>query len=214
MWHIAGGSYDGRLSVWDCNKKQNNDNTVCPLINLNYHKCEIEDVSYNKFHDCILASCDDNGFSAFWDTRDCAKTPFHKIQCHEQVQYGIQFSVSNEYNVATCGSDSLIKVWDIRNMKGPLFVGQQPNREQITQIQWSRESPTTIWAVSKNKAYLWDMGEQRIRFMHGGHRDRVQGGQANRINELCVNINQPDTVATVDANNEIHVFQPNQNCKI
>ena len=50
--------------------------------------------------------------------------------------------------------------------------------------------------------------------MHGGHRETVDGEYPNRINELSVNLNQPDTVATVDANNEIHVFQPNENCKL
>ena len=92
-WHLAGGSYNGMLSVWDCNKKEEN-NVITPLLNLNYHKCEIEDVSYNKYHDCILCSCDDQGYTAFWDTRDCCKSPIHRMQCHEGIQYGIQYSPS------------------------------------------------------------------------------------------------------------------------
>ena len=69
----------------------------------------------------------------------------------------------------------MVKVWDIRNVKGPLFVGQDTDRQEISQVQWSRECPTTLWTVSKNKAYLWDMGEEKIKFVHGGHRDTIDG---------------------------------------
>ena len=153
-WQIAAGSYDGNVSVWDCCRKEEK-NQVTPLINFNFHKCEVEDVSYNKFHDCVLASCDDDGWTVFWDTRACSKAPVHKMRAHTNLQYGVQFSPDDQFNFGTCGSDSYVKVWDFRNCGKPLFMVQEPSQGEVTQIQWSRETPTTFWSVSKNTAILW-----------------------------------------------------------
>ena len=90
-------------------------------MNFNFHECEIEDLSYNKFHESIFMSCDDSGVSAFWDSRNCARTPFFNRKCHEGPQYGAQFSPSSEYIFGTCGSDGIVKVWDLRNCSEEMF---------------------------------------------------------------------------------------------
>lgn len=53
-----------------------------PLMNFNFHRKEIEDVSYNKFHESIFMSCDDEGITAIWDTRNCARTPIFHYNAH------------------------------------------------------------------------------------------------------------------------------------
>lgn len=169
-------------------------------------------MSYNKFHDCIFISCDDEGQTAFWDVRSPTKLPSHHLNCHKGVQYGAQFSPSSEYAFASCGSDSLVKVWDIRNISTSLFECQDLRNEEITQVQWSREDPTALWSIAGPRATLWDMSNQCAKFVHAGHRESDEN--EGRINELSVNLNQPDTVAVVDSNNEIQVFQPNENCKL
>ena len=94
-WQIISGSYGGEIGLWDINSKPEKGNTITPLSNFNsFHKKEVEDISYNKFHDSIFASCDDAGLTAFWDIRNHAKTPSHQLQCHQGTQYGVQFSPS------------------------------------------------------------------------------------------------------------------------
>lgn len=58
-----------------------------------------------------------------------------------------------------------------------------------------------MWTIAGNKATLWDVANQKPKFVHAGHRKMIDESNPNRINELSVNINQPDTVAVVDANN-------------
>lgn len=52
-----------------------------PMPDFTFHKCEIEDVSFNHFHDSIFASCDDDGYTAFWDMRGSTK-PIFSMQNH------------------------------------------------------------------------------------------------------------------------------------
>lgn len=56
--HILAGSYDGQLSLWDINAKEDSNN-IKPLTYFSYHDKEIQQVSFSSFHDSIFASCDD-----------------------------------------------------------------------------------------------------------------------------------------------------------
>lgn len=67
-------------------------------------------------------SCDDDGITAIWDTRNCAKTSIFNYRAHEGPQYGCQFSPSSEFNYLTCGADFFVKVWDLRNTSVPMFT--------------------------------------------------------------------------------------------
>lgn len=66
----------------------------------------------------------------------------------------------------TCGTDSLLKVWDLRNNSSTMFVCEDKNSEEMTQVQWSREDPTTAWSVSGGKATLWDLTAEKPKFVH------------------------------------------------
>jgi WD40 repeat protein len=67
-------------------------------------------------------SCDDDGNTAVWDSRNYARAPIHTYRAHDGVQYGCQFSPSSQYNYLTCGGDSLLKVWDLRNCSAPIYT--------------------------------------------------------------------------------------------
>jgi WD40 repeat protein len=67
-------------------------------------------------------SCDDDGNTAVWDSRNYARAPVHTYHAHDGVQYGCQFSPSSQYNYLTCGGDSLLKVWDLRNCSTPIYT--------------------------------------------------------------------------------------------
>jgi hypothetical protein len=55
---IVAGSYDGKLTTWDANNITDG-NRVSPLCDFVFHEREIEDVSFNHFHESIFTSCDD-----------------------------------------------------------------------------------------------------------------------------------------------------------
>lgn len=123
-------------------------------------------MSYNKFHESIFLSCDDEGQTAVWDSRNCSKSPTYHFVAHKGPQYGCQFSPSSEYNFLTCGSDSLIKVWDLRNLSSSIFTCGNPGTEEVIQVQWSREDPATAWSVAGAKATLWDLSTETAKFVH------------------------------------------------
>jgi len=57
--------------------------------------------------------------------------------------------------------------------------------------------------VSGNRATMWDLNEGKPKFVHGGH--------SQSINQIDLHPQYYQTVASVDINNELHVFQPSKN---
>lgn len=78
------------------------DGCINPMSDFSFHKVEIEDVSFNHFHDSIFASCDDDGYTAFWDMRSSNKPTFTK-QTHLGTIYSLEFSPLNEFLWASGG---------------------------------------------------------------------------------------------------------------
>lgn len=74
-------------------------------------------------------SCDDEGITAIWDTRNFSRTPIFNYRTHEGIQNGCQFSPSSEYHYLTCGNDYMLKLWDMRNCTVPIFTCSDMNTE-------------------------------------------------------------------------------------
>ncbi len=72
-------------------------------------------------------------------------------------------------------------------------------------MRWSAEDKTALWTVNGKLMTLWDVSNQRPKFVHGGHLDKVT--------EMAVHPNLTDVFASVDEDNAIHIFQPNKNFK-
>ncbi len=72
-------------------------------------------MSHNQFHDCIFASCDDEGQTILWDTRN-AKNPVYRFFPDKSPLYSVQFSPLNRNVFCTGGEEKVIKLWDVRNM--------------------------------------------------------------------------------------------------
>lgn len=86
-----------------------------PLAYFNFHNREIEDLSYNQFHDCVFASCDDEGQTVLWDTRNAMEPIFH-MKADSSELYSVQFAPLDRHILSTAGKGKLIKIWDIRNL--------------------------------------------------------------------------------------------------
>lgn len=111
---LLAGSYDGKLSIWDISSREES-NQVRPLTYFNFHNSEIEEVSYNHFHDCVFASCDDDGNTVLWDTRN-PQEPVFTMRADSSPLYSVQFSPLDRHIVATAGAEGMVRVWDVRNM--------------------------------------------------------------------------------------------------
>ena len=80
---------------------------------------------------------------------------------------------------------------------------QSEKGEKITQLRWSTDDQGVIWAVTGNSLSMWDLYESKIKWVHAGH--------MQDINQIDVHPTEPNSLVSVDNNNEIHVFQPTRN---
>jgi WD40 repeat protein len=109
----------------------------------------------------------------------------------------------NEFTWASGGEDQTAKVWDVRNVKEALF--EWKTEESISNMRWSSEDKTLLWTVTEKLITVWDVCEQKAKFVHGGH--------LKRVTEMAVHPNLSDVFASADEDNSIHIFQPNKNYK-
>lgn len=94
-----------------------------PLAYFSFHSSEVEDISYNHFHDSLLASCDDDGHTVLWDTRT-ATDPIFSMRADNSPLYSVQFAPLDRHLLATAGADAVVKLWDIRNLSESLLECQ------------------------------------------------------------------------------------------
>lgn len=198
--YIVAGSYDSKLSLWDINSRDKG--KLTPLMDFVFHKCEIEDVTYHGFHDCIFASCDDDGQTAIWDTRDSKEGPIHHSKQHDGPIHSVQFNPNCPNLFATGGKAKFVRIWDCRNLSGSLFDLQA--EQEINQIKWAPKDRDLIWVASDCTLSMWNTLQQKVKFVHAGH--------TSNISEMDVHPFMSMTVASVDNGNDLQVFQPNHNC--
>jgi len=97
-------------------------------------------------------------------------------------------------------------VWDIRNMSEPLLQVRDAHNQEITQLKWSNEEREVLWATSGNNMTMWNLNEEKAKFVHSGH--------MQRIGQMDLHPIEPRTVVSVDEENEMHVFQPTNNAML
>lgn len=73
----------------------------------------------------------------------------------------------------------------------------------VSQINWSTTHPHIMWSVSDLSITMWDIEELKPKFVHGGHTEPLTFMDLHPF--------EPQTVASVDENNFIQVFQPTPN---
>lgn len=154
---MIAGSYDSKLTLWDLKSKQQN-NRINPLCYFNFHSKQIQDVSHNKFHDSIFASCDDQGQVAIWDTRNAIQ-PVHFFTVDSAPVYSVQFSNNKKNLFATGGSEKIVKLWDIRNMSEPLTSLPDLANQEIKQLKWGVQQSEHLWVASGQNITMWDLNE-------------------------------------------------------
>jgi histone-binding protein RBBP4 len=120
--------------------------------------------------------------------------------------YSVQFSPLNKNVFCTGGEEQLIKVWDVRNLSEPLVALNECNGQEITQLKWSHDEREMLWVAAGNNLTMWDLNEQKAKFVHSGHMQTIKQMDLHPI--------EPRTVASVDEDNDIHIFQPTRNAAL
>ena len=75
--------------------------------------------------------------------------------------------------------------------------------QQINQLKWSNEEKEILWVSAGNTLTMWNVNESKPKFVHAGH--------MSTINQIDLHPIEPRTVASVDADNDIQIFQPTRN---
>ena len=114
--HILSGSNDNLICLWDITEAGLE---VNPRDTRNYHTSVVEDVDWHKMYPTFFGSVGDDSKLIVWDTRRDA--PVHEVtKAHESDVNCISFNPFNEFLLATGGLDSVVALWDLRNMKEPI----------------------------------------------------------------------------------------------
>jgi WD40 repeat protein len=103
---------------------------LSPESTFRYHTAAVEDVDWHNKDPNMVGSCGDDGLICLWDvmrgnnnggsssTHGDGGKPLHVIRnAHDGDVNGMEFHPTNEHLLASCGSDKVVKLWDMRNLK-------------------------------------------------------------------------------------------------
>lgn len=118
----------------------------------------VEDVDWHKHHSNIFASVGDDSKLLIWDSRGTGDPTQEVSAAHDSDVNCVSFNPFNEYLLATGGSDHVIGLWDLRNMKQKLhtFEGHQGG---VYQVSWSPFNEQILGSCSSDRRmHIWDLG--------------------------------------------------------
>jgi len=112
---FASGSHDHTIKLWDAT------NPAKCLQTISGNKEGIWSLNYS-YDGKKLLSASPEGVCKVWDPKSGKATA--ELRAHTRKAYYASFSTDNTM-VATCGSDSLVILWDTRKPSKPVFVNNE-----------------------------------------------------------------------------------------
>ena len=192
LWHVSEGL-----------KSLDSPMIIDPIITFRYHTDVVEDVDWHNFDVNMIGSCGDDGNICLWDIRKDPTVPIHVVNnAHGPGGdvNGMEFHLANEFLFATGGSDKVVKLWDVRNLKSPLQT-LEGHTDQVFTVRWSPFDESLLASCSADRRIaLWDLsrigceqsvedaedGPPELLFLHGGHTSRVNDFSWNPNYEWCI----------------------------
>jgi histone-binding protein RBBP4 len=219
--HLLSGSDDACVCLWDIREAKGVE--VQPLCKLsNGHSNVVEDVDWHKHHTSIFASVGDDQKLAFWDIRANTHTrpnaqhgPTHTVDnAHESDVNCVSFNPYSEFLLATGGSDEVVCLWDMRNLKHKLHTFEGGHHGGVYSVSWAPFNEAILASSSSDRRVcVWDMsrigdeltpedeedGPPELLFVHGGH--------TSKVSDFSWNPNDDWVVASVSEDNILQVWQ-------
>ena len=114
-WHyieprtIGSAHQDGLVKLWDCRQKT----TSASQLKCYQPRADAaRDITFDPFHEHIIAASFENGQVMIWDRR-AGDIPWMKFSAHLSGAQSLSWSPSSPWTLATGGRDTTIKVWEL-----------------------------------------------------------------------------------------------------
>ena len=208
---LLSGSDDAALCLWDTTEAGID---LQPLQKRIGHTNVVEDVDWHKHHAHLFASVGDDARLLIWDSRNSGNQASQMVEkAHAEDVNCVSFNPFNEFMLATGGSDNVVNLWDMRNLKSKMhsFDGHQGG---VYQVCWSPFNESIIASCSSDRrVHIWDVsrvgneqspedeedGPPELLFVHGGH--------TAKVSDFSWNQNEDWVVASVSEDNILQVWQ-------
>lgn len=128
--HILSASWDGSTKLWDINRTDSLFTFINDDLSSNY--C----ARFSPFISNLFSSVSINGILTLWNYLDFSGKPVTSIRAHPGEILTCDWDHFHPYSMATGASDKLIRIWDIRNLRGFIFE-LQGNEEAVRRIKFS-----------------------------------------------------------------------------
>jgi histone-binding protein RBBP4 len=213
--HVEGqllsGSDDATLCLWDLREAGL---SVEATQKRSGHTDVVEDVDWHKIYPHMFGSVGDDSNLFLWDVREKTDCPTHTVKkAHEKDVNCISFNPLNEFLLATGGSDHMVNLWDIRNLKQKLHAFEW-HKSGVYQVAWSPFNETILSSCSADRrVHIWDLsrigeeqapedaddGPSELLFVHGGH--------TAKVSDFSWNPNECWVAASVSEDNILQIWQ-------
>lgn len=158
---FVSGGYDGRLCLQDV---RTDGASAQYLMNKKLYK-DIESLQWHPTVEQSLVATTESGHIIGFDTRNF-KEPVFSVQAHQKACSAATFSPHHSGMLATVGSDSICKVWDVlaSNSQGKPEPKQIAKRDlkqgELFSVQFYQDIPWVLAAGgSKGEVAIWDTEE-------------------------------------------------------
>jgi histone-binding protein RBBP4 len=158
---------------------------VQPLfMNQTGHSAGVEDVAWSHYIPNRVGSVGDDSQLCLWDLR--AKNQSKPVASRQNAHDGdincLSFNPNHEFQLATGGTDGVVALWDVRNIKSSVHT-LRGHRSGVFQVSWAPfDEGILASSGADRRLFVWDVRKAQQRKQqpeqHGA--ERVVGGKASR----------------------------------
>lgn len=212
--YLMSGSDDAKICIWDINEGGSH-------LQANYivHEAHgnnvVEDVDWHRGSPFMFGSVGDDHGLALYDMRESGKTVASVANAHNDDVNCLAFNPKNEWLLATGGNDSMVNIWDMRNLKNKFHSCEKHQEGSgVYQVEWNPHNEFVLASSSSDRRMcVWDLsrigeeqkpqdaadGPPELLFVHGGH--------TSKVSDFSWNLHRPWTMTSIDEDNITQIWQ-------
>ena len=176
---IAVGLPDGKIQLWDINKKKK-------IREFEAHKDRVTCLAWNGY---ILTSGSKDRFIKNFDVRN-RNPEISEIKKHKQEVCSLKYSIEGDL-LASGGNDNVAYIWDIRNIKNNIFNFLFNENNEIKPYSVNNFHQAAV------KAMAWCPWKRHVLATGGGSKDKTIKIYSCDNNKLLKNINSGSQVCAL-----------------